>query len=504
MNKLVTLVLTIGVLLSSTVLAPAYAGTISWIAPGVQVNGSTTEYEWEPHIAAKRGSSSVLVAGMIQQTRDLISSTCTAYRSLDGAQSWSAGSFNADPKAGLAGGGDPVVASFVGGTLLYICYGATLDSTTGKLTDSVFRIFKSTDDGVNWVLQNTITVSDYKTCSPQANCQLDKPWIAIDRGADLNYRDRVYLCWTEFDYGAKTTKIYFGRVNLGTTPDFVSGTVKEIASATWLDDANRYKGPYVQGCQIGTGPGQSGVSGNEIFLVWEYVSGTTSGVIKFVPNYSGGSSTGWGTYQDVGTFTRFSDQTSCKPTNIIIDGCLPGDPTAYRATHIPAIAVDKIGNPHVAWTDYISSHAVIKYNHAYNAGTANKNPTWSTTFQLTSSTDAIDRKEPAVNVFEDTSTRGTVIITTLNDISSTDNRWKNWAYHCHPSANTGTGSCHASSEWAAGVINDNDVTDNEDKKFVGDYHGVASTTTKAGINTFAWHRWVPFAWISDTISYRTS
>jgi hypothetical protein len=351
-------------------------------------------------------------------------------------------------------------------------------------------------------LQNTITVSDYKTCSPQSSCQFDKPWLAIDRGVDTTYKDRVYLCWTEFDYGAKTTKIYFGRVNLGTTPDFVSGTIKEIASATWTDDNNRYKGPYVQGCQIGTGPGKSGFSGNEIFLTYEWV-GQTSGVINFVPNYSGGSSTGWGTYKQVGTFSRFADQTTCKSSNVIIDGCLSGDPNSYRAAHIPAISVDKVGNPHIAWTDYISSHGVIKYNHAYNAGTEFKNPTFGTQFQLTSSSDSIDRREPAVNVFEDASTRGVVTITTLNDLSSTDNRWKNWAYHCHPTANTGTGSCHASTEWASGVINNNDVTDNDTKRFVGDYHGVASIGSIDGVNTFAWHRWVPFDWISDTISYRT-
>jgi len=507
MNALAISLLIAAILISSTAVASVYASTISWIAPGVQVNGSTVEYEWEPHIVAKRGTSGNLVAGMIQQNREDQPnpgvSTCTAYKSTDGAQTWSAGTFNADPKNGLTNGGDPVVASFAGGNLLYICYGANFDSISGQITGSAFRIFKSTDSGSTWTLQNTITVSDYKT-NPPSTIQMDKPWIAIDRGADLNYRDRVYMCWTEFDYSAHTTKIFFGRVNLGTTPDFVSGTVKEIASATWTDDANRYKGPYVQGCQIGTGPGQSGFSGNEIFLVYEYIGGTTSGVVKFVPNYSGGSSTGWGTYQDVGSITRFADQTTCKSSNVIIDGCLSGDPNSYRANHIPSIAVDKIGNPHIAWTDYVSGHAVIKYNHAYNAGTANKTPTFGSAFQLTSSADSIDRREPAVNVYEDASTRGTVIITTLNDLSSTDNRWKNWAYHCHPSANTGTGSCHASSEWISGVINDNDITDNESKRFVGDYHGVTSTTTKVGINTFAWHRWVPFAWISDTISYRTS
>ena len=57
MNKLSTALLAAALFLSSTLVISAFASTITWIAPGVQVNGSTVEYEWEPHIVAKRGTS---------------------------------------------------------------------------------------------------------------------------------------------------------------------------------------------------------------------------------------------------------------------------------------------------------------------------------------------------------------------------------------------------------------------------------------------------------------
>lgn len=492
----------VSVAFTFSIFATAYATAISWIAPGIQVNGNTEEFEWEPYIVAKRASSTTLASGMIQQDRTGGATTCTVYRTTNTAQSWSAGTFNADPKNGEVGGGDPVLGSFAGGNLVYVCFGATVDPGTGNLVSTRFVIFKSTDNGATWIKQNEITPSDYGMSG--SNFQLDKPWIAVDRGVDTAYKDRTYLCWTQFDYTARTTKIFFARVNLGTSPDLTD--VKELDSATW-PSSNRWNGPYVQGCQIATGPGKSGFSGNEVFVVWEKITGTTSGNIRFNANYVGGSSTQWkytaSSAPNIGSISRYTDLTSCN-TNSIIDGCLPGDPASYRATHIPTLVVDKTGNPHVAWTSYGSTQANIRYNSAYNAGTQFKNPTWNSYFQLTSTSDNYDRREPALTLYEDTSTRGTVLLTVLKSFSSTDNRWRQWSYHCHPTADTGTGSCHAAAEWSNIIVNSNDITDNDVRNWVGDYHGVASTTTKMGINTFAWHRFVPIAWISDTISYRTS
>ena len=445
----------------------------------VDNDGLFDKAQFEPHTAGSRmvPTSDTLIAGYIQIDGSN-PPRCAVSRSLDSGLSWQIGTYNTTPNlpdGGESQGGDPVITSLLDGSFIYVCLGATdtTDPITGYqfINTSALDFAKSTDNGLTWVDVGPDLAASVG--SPQ----YDKPWIASDWGSYSNFNNRVYVCWTEFDYGAHSTRIKFSQI----LPS-LSNTIT-IDSATWQDDTQRRLGPYVLGCQISTGPG------SELFLTYEKVNDGTSGQILFNRNYNGGDSSSWlSSSKIIGTFQRYPDQTSCSPpaNNRILDGCLSGVMgSSFRAGHFPYLAVDKLGDPHVAWTTNINGNSDIVYTSSYNCALSEGQCDFAP--QIILDTNSNDQFEPSILVSDSSvSPRGIVIVTANDKREDTgggpNETWKPWSYSCVPTSTTGPNSCLNSSDWINLKIKDDETFSID--SFVGDYHGITQTKTNQAISTY--------------------
>lgn len=461
----------------------------NWINSITVVNDNPFDkVQVEPHVTASKSSSSadVVVSGYIQ-IEGANPANCAVSRSLDSGLNWLVGTYNASPslpKGGQVSGGDPVITSYANGTFVYVCNGNTIGTSPGTgykyLSSSSLSFVKSTDNGATW------TEAREDLIATTESLQIDKPWIAAEWG--VGSTDKVYACWTEFDYINHETRITFAQV----LPTYTH--IKIIDSAQWVDDAQRRMGPYVQGCQIATGPGKSGL-GNEIFLVYEKMENYNTGKIFFNRNYDGGDPSSWlSTPIQIGTFQRYAnaDNPTCSPAteNRILDGCLNGVlGFSFRSNHIPSLTIDKLGDPHVVWTTYGNNNADLLYTSSYNCATSERQCSFAP--QVTLDTSTNDQFEPAILVSDSSVNPRGIIIVTANDkrednISSPNETWKPWAYSCQPTSSSGTGSCLLSSDWFNSKIKDNESTFANTNGFAGDYHGITSTKTNQAINVYHW------------------
>lgn len=269
-----------------------------------------------------------------------------------------------------------------------------------------------------------------------------------------------------------------------------------IDSASWVDDSNRAKGPYVQGCQIATGPGKAGV-GNELFLAYEKVNDFSSGQILFNRNYNGGNSSSWrGTSLVIGTFQRFVAVSACNVGNAIIDGCLTDSMGNYfRASHIPYLAVDKLGGPHVVWTTYVNNNADIVYTSSYNCavnqGQCNFAP------QVTMDSNPNDQFEPSIVASDsNVNPRGIIIVTENDKRDDPSNQsWKPYSYWCRPTSISGADSCQNASDWSTLKIADDVTTTTE--SFVGDYHGTTYSRSNQAVSMYYFQKTCSFPCFED-------
>ncbi|MGI0015238.1 MAG: hypothetical protein ACREBU_17625, partial [Nitrososphaera sp.] len=429
----------------------------------------------EPHVASSRSSSvpDTLVTGYIQDN------TCRTSRSTDSGLSWQQSSYVGKPGNNV-NGGDPSVSSQLDGTFLLGCLGITFGTEpfTGYkiITSSAIGFVSSTDSGMTW------TTAAPEIIAPPGGPQIDKPWIATDWGTFGSHNNRLYACWTEFDYVAMQTRIHFAQILPTRTNDII------LDSATWVDDADRSKGPYVQGCQVATGPGKTGI-GNEIFVTWEKIENYVSGEILFNRNYNGGDSASWlGTPFQIGTMQRFSDTTSCRivTQNTILDGCLRGiSGVWFRANHLPYLAIDKFGDPHVTWTTFVNNSADIVYSSSYNCAVDEQQCTFSS--QLTLDTNTNDQFHPAITVSDSSVNPRGIVIVTISDkrednVSTPNETWKPWEFSCQPTSYSGIGSCLNASDWTNKKIADDESQFNEADGMAGEYHGLAYTRTNQAIS----------------------
>jgi hypothetical protein len=235
-------------------------------------------------------------------------SRCGVYTSQNGGTSWSdanalPGPFTSGDGRPLTAQGDPVVHYARNGVAFYACLAFSRSVNEG----SVF-VSKSINDGTTWTapvaVRNTASTNEFN----------DKPWLSVDTFSDSPFRDRLYVCWTQF-LGNPAT----------------SATIQFAKSSSF---GSSFNAPLTlsgsssnQGCTVDVG------SDGSVYVAW--IDFSTNPAQLFVrKSLNGGAS-----FQPAVLVNSVFPIPSPLPNN------------NFRVNSFPDIATTRNGDVHIVWAD---------------------------------------------------------------------------------------------------------------------------------------------------------
>jgi len=425
--------------------------SVTWEFPSdVQVTG-LSNLQVEPDIISSEVDDKYLVAGTIDYSSGV--ARCRLFSSSDTGASWTSRGNMALP-SGTSFQSDPTLATNSKGHFIAACMAWKEDSNRDP-TSSAITMQISTDKGVTWS-SPTIVAGSTSDISPIFH---DKPMIASDASVHSPYRDRTYLCWTQFDFSQRVTNIMVERIQLS------------IASQRSLATANEDPADIVQGCNVAVGPR------GEVAIAWYQASFSdpvTQGRIMVSRSYDGGAT--WTTPLTITSFTKIP---TCGDS---FYGCLDGVNGQFRVNSWPDITWDRLDNLLVTYTDYNNGNPDIKFTSSTNCSIPSSACTFFTPIKVNDDSTGRDQFFPSIVSSDKITTvndRGIVHIVAQDKREDSNNlSWRPWSYHCNLSS-----GCDSSSEWSGTntqVAVSSGLFSNEGLSFfVGDYNGL---TTGDGVS----------------------
>jgi|GEM_PF-2375655 len=166
----------------------------------------TTSDEDEPSIAINRRDPRIILAGANELSIDgsdiggMVALSMPAYLSTDAGASWNTYRLPPIDDDSAAAWGDPMIISDNDGTFYYAFL---LDGSSGFGGISDLMVARS-PDGKNWTLGSPVVGNNGD--NPVLE---DKETIAIDRDLRSPYYGRLYIAWTEYQYGYSDSTTHF-------------------------------------------------------------------------------------------------------------------------------------------------------------------------------------------------------------------------------------------------------------------------------------------------------
>lgn len=443
MQKKSISVITALIFLSLLVSTPAvYGGVASWdfFNDSLASPGNEDKKQVESHMTVRGNNNDHLLVGFLDNTNGPF--RCRASTSTDGGSTFTDRGLIPLPP-GDDTSGDPAVASDTSGTYFITCLAWP---STGGFNRNLYY-WVSANGGSSWSGPNTVT----------SGVQADKPWMATDlKDATSSYRNNVYVCWQEENSAQTASYIKFRKV----WP--VAGSIKTVTTGTHSAETNG----IVNWCGISVG--KSGI----IYVTWARLTSDTLGRTELRRSFDGGGSFESLT-QTIKTFNRMPQAAGIGCG--FLWGCLNGeDNYGIRVGPNSNTAIDNNWNLFTVYTSYLTaSLADVRYAKATNCITSGVTCTYSGALAIANDGGiARDQFIPQITV---SAKSNTIHVVAMDRRNSADNTvWQPWHYHCHLASS----SCTAASSFAVTAITTQGSWNFDQSWFVGEYNGIASTSTR--------------------------